>query len=239
MYFACMNNLNVKLHKIQLKLLKQLALEKGLNFNSLIIYGLESEHMNYHLKRLVEFNLVEKIKNNYVLTDEGKDFSNLLDDDVDQVEKQPKTSILLHAVRKNNGVIEHLYSKRLRQPYYGKVGRLTGKVRFGETLLGAAQRELYEEAGLKAKTWHLEEIYQKLRRNKHGKFLQDNLFYVFFVTDFYGTFISKTEFQENVWITNDDIENKKYDFYSEVKLSNRLKPKNFSFTEDIDITNEY
>src|SRR3972149_9901532 len=96
-----MNNLNFSLHYYQKAILKKLTVSKGIRFNSLIIKGLESEHMNYHLKKLLAFGFVEKRKNLYFLTDQGKDYTNLLDDQVEIVEKQPKTSITIRGARKN------------------------------------------------------------------------------------------------------------------------------------------
>jgi hypothetical protein len=159
------SNVNIKLHYYQKELIKKLVTKLGLRFNELLINDLESEHMNYHLKQLINFGLVEKNKGKYNLTDTGKDYSNLMDSETDLIEKQPKTSVIIRGVRKNKkGEAEYLMTRRLRQPYLGKVGAPTGKVRFGETFQEAAERELYEETGLKAKKFHLQEIYHKLRK---------------------------------------------------------------------------
>lgn len=231
----------MELHELQIKLLKKLSKTEAANFNKLLLDDIESEHMNYHLKRLIKVNLVKKFNQKYILTDSGKNYVGLIDDERETVEKQPKTSILLYAVRKNpkTGEIENLMSKRLKHPYYGKVGKLTGKVRFGETFLEAAKRELLEETGLKANNWHLERIYHKLRHTAEGKFVQDTIFYCFFVTDFEGKFIEKTEFQENIWVTNDMIKNKELDFFDGISFSDRLEPKDLTFDEDVDLVSGY
>jgi ADP-ribose pyrophosphatase YjhB (NUDIX family) len=229
-----MNPQNLSLHYYQKELIKKLTLSKDpLNFNKLIIKGLTSEHMNYHLKKLISCNLVKKEKDLYTLTDLGKDYSNLLEDDVKTVEKQPKTSIIIRGIRKKDGRIEHLLDKRLRQPYYGKVGRLTGKVKFGETLKEAVSRELFEETGLKAKYIELESIYRKMRYKENGDFVQDVIFYIFLVKDFSGDFIEKTEFQENMWITAEEAKDRE-DIYEDLKLDDRLELKEeISFIESI------
>jgi 8-oxo-dGTP pyrophosphatase MutT (NUDIX family) len=95
---------------------------------------------------------------------------------------------------------EFLASKRLRHPYYGKVGLLTGKVRFEETIEQAVQRELYEETGMRGKTISLVNIYHKIRA-KDGVFVQNNIFYRYLVTNLFGEFITHTEHQENFWAT--------------------------------------
>lgn len=235
-----MDNINIKLHDLQKILLKKLAAVDGARFNELLIEGLESEHMNYHLKQLVGVGLVAKSDERYKLTDKGKDYSNLMDDEVEFIEKQPKTSILLHAVRKReDGQVEHLLSKRLRQPYFGKVGRLTGKVRFGETLKQAALRELYEETGLKAETVVLEGIYHKLRYREDGTYVQDSLFYRFFVTGFSGQFIEQTPHQQNLWVSGQDEVVKELDFFEAVDLTDRMQPTKFEFTESNKVAEGY
>ncbi|OGM36324.1 hypothetical protein A3A76_05375 [Candidatus Woesebacteria bacterium RIFCSPLOWO2_01_FULL_39_23] len=209
-----------------------------MRFNDLLIEGLESEHMNYHLKRLIDVNYVVKEGSLYKLTDIGKDYSNLLDEKTDLVERQPKTSVVLHIKRKNkNGEIEHLLLKRLRHPYFGKVGHLTGKVKFGETFLDAAKRELYEETGLSAKTFILEKIYRKMRK-RSKEFIQDVVFYQFLITGINGTLIGKTEFQENFWVTKKEAKTRPDldffdDFLIETSLSDSLKPKKLVFVESL------
>lgn len=235
-----MDNINIKLHEFQKLLLKKLATTPSLRFNELLIAELESEHMNYHLKKLVGLGLVKKKNSIYSLTDAGKDYSSLMDDEVELIEKQPKTSVLLHAVRQRaSGDVEHLLSRRLRQPYFGKVGRLTGKVRFGESLQEAAARELYEETGLTAKTMALEAVYHKRRQRPDGTFVQDNLFYRFFVTDFSGALIARTPHQENLWVASVDPIVRELDLFEAVDLSNRFEPTPFEFSEDLGIATGY
>lgn len=229
-----MKNINIKLHEYQKAILAKLTSSPLLRFNQLRIDNLESEHMNYHLKKLINWGLVTKSGTGYSLTHEGKDYSNLMDDDIEFIEKQPKTSVLLHVVRRNKrGQVESLLSRRLRQPYWGKIGRLTGKVQFGETLEGAARRELFEETGLEAHTVVLENIYHKLRYDTEGKYVQDNIFYRFFIKDTYGSFIDKTKHQENIWLTAKEAEDTdKYDLFDDLYIDQRFEPLSLGFTEE-------
>lgn len=232
-----MNYHHRKLHYYQIELLKKLSTHPRLRFNQLLIEGLESEHMNYHLKLLIEDNFITKLGPHYTLTDAGKDYSNLLDEQTDIIEKQPKTSIVIRGVRKNiQGQIEHLLNKRLRQPYYGKVGRITGKVRFGEQFVQAAKRELYEETGLIAQNFTLEEIYHKLRHREDGVWVQDVIFYIFFVTNFSGQLIEQTPYQQNFWITETELQERSdLDPYDDLVLDNRIQPKKLILQEHLAI----
>lgn len=229
--------MDFKLHYYQAELVKKLAYGKGLRFNGLLIEGLGSEHMNYHLKKLLELGLVSKNQTAYFLTDTGKDYFNLLDEKTDMVEKQPKISVIVHAKRKNKkGKVEHLLMKRLRQPYYGKVGHLTGKVKFGETLAEAANRELYEETGLRAKNFLLERVHRKIRQNIEGIVVQDILFYTFLATNISGSLIERTPFQQNFWITHREFKTRKnMDAFDDFRLDNNLKPREIKLKEDIGI----
>lgn len=231
---------NYKLHYLQVEILKKLALVTSARFNDLLIEGLESEHMNYHLKKLINFKLVEKAGNSYKLSDSGKDYTNLMDDQVEAIEKQPKTSVLLHIVRKNNDKVEHLLSRRTRQPYFGKVGRLGGKVRFGETLEQAARRELYEETGLEAGRIVLEEIYHKLRHHDDGSFVQDVIFYIFFIDEVRGSLITKTAFQKNFWISAEDaLNNKAVNLFEDLDLDDRIQPLQLKLNESVKLSEGY
>ncbi len=229
-----MNNINSKLHYYQVELIKRLSQDVGVRFNDLIIKGLESEHMNYHLKKLIDIGFVLKKEGKYLLSDTGKDYFNLLDENSSLLEKQPKTSVIIHAKRKNiNGEVEQLLTKRLRQPYYGKVGHPTGKVKFGEKLTDAVSRELFEETGLKSKSITLERVYRKMRE-KNGVWVQDVIFFIFLVTGLSGTLIEKTEFQENFWATAKDIRRRRkdIDLFDDFKMDDQLRAKTLTFNEE-------
>lgn len=234
-----MSTSQIAIHKLQKILLKKLTLAPQLRFRDLSISGLESEHMNYHLKKLISLQLVTKTDNNYELIDFGKDYTNLLDDNVDIVEKQPKTSIIVNAVRKNaQGEVENLMSKRLRQPYYGKVGRISGKVQFGETFEQATARELIEETGLTTDKYHLTELYRKMRKRENNEFVQDVIFYISKVINPSEALISKTKCQENFWITQVEIQ-KRDDVYDDLIFDNSLKINSLQVRKHIGIADGY
>jgi ADP-ribose pyrophosphatase YjhB (NUDIX family) len=229
---------NIKVHYFQSQLLAKLGASSSLRFNELSLEGLESEHMNYHLKKLLNLKLVQKSKDNtYSLTDSGKDYFNLLDEDTKLFEKQPKTGVLLDVQRTNDkGEIEHLLTRRLVQPYLHKVGRLTGKARLGETIKETAERELMEETGLTAGKIKLQYIYRKIRRREDGETVQDVIFYSMSIRDLSGTLISKTPFQENFWITADSADNDpNVDVFDDLNIKNCEKHRDFEYTESVGI----
>lgn len=236
-------NTEIKLPDYQKELLLKLSKASSLRFNDLLIDGLESEHMNYHLKKLLELKFVEKDENKYFLTDAGKHFVNSLDDVTSIVEKQPKVSVIIIGVRKNeeSGEIQFLLSRRREQPYLGKVGRIGGKVRFGEQLEAAARRELLEETGLTAEKMTLERIYRKMRKRPSGEFVQDVIFHIFLATGFSGELITETPYQDNFWASNRELKENpdRYDLYDDLVLEERLEPVNLTIEERVNIADGY
>jgi 8-oxo-dGTP diphosphatase len=222
----------INLHRNQKLILKKLATTPSARFHELNVPFLESEHMNYHLQKLVDIGLVIKTNGEYALSNFGKDYANLMDDEVVHLEKQPKTSVLLRVVREVEGEIQHLLCRRLKHPYFGKVGRLSGKVQFGETLVEAARRELFEETGLTADNPILEHIYHKLRTDENGRCVQDVLFYRYLIVNPAGTLIETTDVQENFWISASKLTGRDdLDVFEDLKLEDTVHPELLSFTE--------
>jgi len=220
-------------HFLQRDVLKKLSLNPKLHFKDLLNDKVESEHMNYHIKKLVDMGYVNKDGYNYSLTEEGKKFVDLVDSESNKVEKMPKVAVILFLLRKNKGVIEQLSCKRLKQPFYGKIGRLTGKVKFGETVETTAKRELKEETGLIAKDARIFKIYRKMSKNKSGEFVQDSVFFFCELTGISGNFIDKTIFQENLWIKKSDLKRAELDFFNDYEFFEEFPKGELLYEENI------
>lgn len=229
-----------KLHQYQTEILRKLSKVTALKFNQILLEGLKSEHTNYHLKKLVELGYIRKEKNTYTLTNTGKDFVGMLDDNKDIVEKQPKVSILLNIKSRTEEGTNHLLCKRLKQPYLGKVGRLTGKVRFGESISEAAERELYEETGLKSTNTKVKGVYHKIRKDTNSQVVQDNVFFIVDIINPTGDLIKQSIAQENFWITKNELENsKELDLFDSLVLEDDDTVKDNWFTESIALSQGY
>lgn len=204
----------------------------NLRFRDIRSDEITSEHFTYHLHQLAEKELITKKNNKYFLTNKGKDFVGTLDDKNLKIEKNPKVSVLVYVRRRNKaGKEEYLLQKRLKHPYYGKVGNLTGKVRYGETFEQAAKRELKEETGLEADL-ELNHIYHKIRISQDNSPLQDSIFAVFLATHPRGEIINPPE-AKLFWTTLDKLFKRK-DLFDDIKSNfKKVLHGKEKFVEDI------
>ncbi len=191
--------LNKTLNQIQLEILSSLTTSERKRFNQLKPAGMENDQFNYHLKFLLEKNLVEKAEDGYGLTLQGKKFvSNMTLDGV--VEDLFKVSIAAYVVREREGEHQMLLQRRSRYPYKGDVSSVSGKVRKGEHVEAAASRKLREETGLEAEFTCLG-VLRKIRRNLDGTVFEDVIYHICFTEEPRGELNVSTEYGENFWDT--------------------------------------
>ena len=197
----------VDIHSAQTAILRDLLFHPSANFATLQkSTGLDSDHFKFHIKRLLELGYVEKTPDShYTLTIKGKEYSNKLDTDSNTMERQTKTAALLVIVRENDGAMEVLVQERLKQPFFGFWGRPTGKIRWGETIVEGAKRELLEETGLTADC-EVKGIYHKIdKQTESGELLEDKIFYAVLCTNTQGELMENFEGGRNAWMTVTDI----------------------------------
>lgn len=176
---------------------------------------LTSDHFNFHVKKLVAEGYVEKTDSGYRLSRKGKEYANRMDTDENEIEKQPKVSVVVTLERRNaQGEREFLYQQRLKNPYFGFWGRLGGKMRWGESVVEAANRELMEETGLSADfTYRL--MYHKRDFDKaSGRLLEDKIFLCVYATEFSGALIERFEGGLNKWMTREQFHQQEKRFES-------------------------
>jgi 8-oxo-dGTP pyrophosphatase MutT (NUDIX family) len=193
------------MHPAQVAILHALLFRASANFAELQKASkLSSDHFNFHLKQMIEQKLVVKNTSGaYSLTPAGKEYANRFDTDERVVERQPKVAVLL-LIENADGRL--LCQQRLKQPFYGFWGRPTGKIRWGETILEAAARELMEETRLEADL-KFKKIYHKLDYNKEtGELLEDKIFFIIHGTHPRGELQKEFDGGRNEWFSAEEVE---------------------------------
>ncbi len=191
-----------KIHQVQTKILRELLFLPQAEYAELQRpTGLTSDHFNFHITKLVELGYVEKIsRGQYRLTPRGKEHANKLDTDNNTFERQPKVAVLLGVERGEGSTKEFLFHQRRKHPYFGFWGMPTGKVRWGETLLQAAARELDEETKLQGEYEYLGLYHEIVYQKEDGELLEDKLFHIIRCHNVSGNFMADFEGGHNEWM---------------------------------------
>jgi len=199
-------SLEINIHDAQMAILRELLFHPSVGFAKLQkLTGMTSDHFNFHIQKLVGMKLVEKVSRGmYSLTPRGKEYANKLDTDSNTVERQPKTAVILAIERLRNGEKEYLFQERLKQPYYGFWGFATGKVRWGETIVQTAERELKEETGLSADHRVAGVYHELVYQQETGEQLEDKIFFVVHCTNIKGKLVKEFESGRNSWMTHNN-----------------------------------
>jgi len=195
-----------RIHIAQTTILRELLFMPSALFSELQkATALESDHVKFHIARLVELGYVHKNDQTYALTQIGKEYANKLDTDNNQIERQPKSAVILVVENEHQ---QYLVQERLKHPYFGYWGFPGGKIRWGETILEAAQRELMEEVGITAALEH-KGVYHELTRSKEtNEVLEDKIFQVVFGHSPKGEIAQNFEGGRNEWLSADDVAKK-------------------------------
>ena len=225
-----MSNYEASAHDAQMAILRHLLLSPGAGFAQLQkSTDLSSDHFNFHIKKLVDEGYVQKKDSgHYVLSRAGKEYANRMDTDDNIIEKQPKISVGL-IIENSEG--KFLAQERLKQPYYGFWGRPTGKIRWGETMLEAAARELMEETGLTADL-RVGGFYHKMDYDKEsGDMLEDKIFVLVHGINPQGELIVEDEGHRNEWLSAEEFAQKEKSFASVPEITALAKGATLGFVE--------
>lgn len=195
----------IEIHQVQAKILKVLLFKPQARFAELNITQLTTDHFTFHIKQLVESGMMVKgAEGLYQLTAKGKEFANRFDTEKVALERQAKLAVLIVAIKVINNVTKFISQQRLKQPFYGYQGFVGGKIRWGETVLETAERELKEETNLTGKLKFVG-IEHKMDYSETGEILEDKYFYIVKATDTKGKLIENFEGGKNSWLSEKEI----------------------------------
>ncbi len=207
------------IHETQIAILRHLLFSPSAGFAQLQKgTNLTSDHFNFHIKKLVERGYVTKNGDQYALAPAGKEYANRLDTDENEIERQPKVSVVLIVERQNGERREFLCQQRLKQPYYGFWGRLGGKVRWGESFEEAAERELLEETGMTATFEYAMLFHKRDFKKESGELLEDKVFVIMRTKNATGELTVDFEGGHNEWLTQEEFVAKEKTFESARKF---------------------
>jgi 8-oxo-dGTP pyrophosphatase MutT (NUDIX family) len=147
----------------------------------------------------------------------GKEYANRIDTSNTQIEKQPKISVLIIPEIEIDGVSKLAVQQRLKEPYYGFQGFITGKIRYGETVFQAAARELKEEMDLEAEFEYLYTLHEMVY-DKEGNMLEDKFFHVVHAVNVAGQLIEQTKDGKNSWVTVEEFYAMEKKYHNEVEI---------------------
>lgn len=182
--------------EIQAKILALISRSEGLRYSEAYPgEEIDDDLYNYHLQEMVKKGLLSKIDGKYNLTDIGVK-ENLVFDSLGIKQDTFRLSVLPVVLRNNKSEI--LVHKRLKQPYFGEISTISGKVRNGEKMVDAAKRKLFEEAGLVADFEFWGE-WRSIRKRTNGEIVEDTIYCVCVAYESSGTLVEKNEFGENRW----------------------------------------
>lgn len=200
-------SLEVKVHEAQTLILRELLFLPSAGFAELQKpTGLSSDHFNFHIGRLVELELIEKVeRGQYALSPRGKEYANKLDTDSNTIERQPKSAVILALERTYRGTKQFLFQERLKNPYYGYWGLPSGKIRWGETIPETALRESLEETGLSADFRVVGVYHEHVKIAETNELIEDKIFYVCHATDIRGELTKQFEGGRNEWLSKETV----------------------------------
>lgn len=167
------------LHFIQIQILKKLIFHLELSYSELRPDdSIENNKLNFHLNALKDMELIQKTDSLYSLTNKGKEYAGRIDTEALLVKKQSKISAWICPVRNISGENEYLIYTRLKTPFYGCQGFMSGKVDYGETYVDAAKRELFEETGLSGEIQIVGAIHYLVYAKGSNELLEDKLMFM-------------------------------------------------------------
>lgn len=219
-----------EIHPIQGQILKKLLFSTEVRFSEMNPEKIPTDQFNFHLKSLVDSGLIEK-NGMYKLTDKGKEFANRFDTEKMVLERQAKPTVVIGCRRQLKGKKQYLIHKRLKNPYYGYHGYITGKIRWGEEVLETAKREILEETGMTANKLTLVGVEHKRDYAKNGDLLEDKYFFVIRAEDFDTEDFKKYEGGESLWVDKEEISKLPNLFDDMDALMEMFEGNKFSFTE--------
>lgn len=202
----------IDLHRAQASILYDLRHKQAARFSELMAQTtLTSDSFKFHLSKLVKLGLVNKRGDGrYELSRVGKEFANDLSESRHDIQKRPKLSMLLVVKEVDPAGNERfLFQRRLRQPFYGYWGLISGPIPWGVEIEVAASHELKKqtdlEADFKVRGFRRQRDYEAVS----GELLEDKLFAILIASNVRGDLKTDWPHGENEWLTPAELNSRR------------------------------
>jgi len=190
-------------HPLQKGIILKLIHTPYATFTDLLGEEKDSNKFSYHLTKLESEGMIKKVNSHYSLSDEGKKLSAFIEGDTGSKALFPTFA---HVIIAQDGS-RILVQRRLKEPFYGYWGLISGKINFGFNVEECALRDIEEEAGLKAGKAELIGMNQA-KTYDGGKLLHHHIMFYVRLSDIKGNLREKTHKGENAWMTIDEFKQK-------------------------------
>ncbi len=190
-------------HKIQQSILLKLIHIPEASFTELLGDDRDSNKFAYHIGVLETKNLILKKDGRYSLSPEGRKLSAFIEGDTGTKAAFPTFAVVL--IIKDGDRI--LTQRRLKEPFYGYWGLISGKINFGFNIEECAKRDIEEEAGITADNARLIGVNQA-KTFEDDELLHHHIMFFVELTGISGTLKETTHKGENRWMTIEEFKTK-------------------------------
>ena len=195
-----------QLHGIQLQILRKLLFARELRYAEMKPdREMENNQFDFHLDQLIKAGFIEKKEKGYALTSVGKEYANRIDTDEVKVMKQARLSAWAVGVRKIKDKWQFLVYTRLKQPFFGCQGFVSGKIGFGERIVQAAERELKEETGLLGTAEIVKMVHYRVFDKKDKHLLEDKIMFLCRIVNPTGKLETESEEGRYEWVDEEKL----------------------------------
>jgi len=214
-------------HPLQKSVVLKLIHKPVASFTELLGEERDSNKFAYHLGKLEAEGIIKKtVEGKYSLSEEGRKLSAFIEGDTGTQALFPTFAHVL-VVQDGDKV---LVQKRLKEPFYGYWGLISGKINFGLNIEECAIRDLTEETGLTASSSQLIGINQA-KTYEDGKLLFHHMMFYVRLNGISGDLHGVTHKGENEWVTVEEFLRRER--FPDPWFDLVLNTKNFIFFETI------
>ncbi len=192
----------------QMQIINILLFKQSARFRELNLTHIPTDHLNYHIKTLLNEGFVEKkADQQYCLTEKGKRYAERLDTFNAKIEEQPSSIVSAIVTKQDKDKLLYLIHQRKKHPFYDHIGFPGGKIKREEFPSEAAMRELIEETGITGDHTKLRVVKQIQKKDARTKKLFSSYSIYYFTVRYQAGEIKDMIEGTNFWMSEDDIRN--------------------------------